>query len=31
MKDDDEPKEGKGTEVNWKEGKDVTLKTVKKT
>jgi len=31
MRDDDEPLSGKGTEIEWKEGKDVTVKLVKKT
>lgn len=31
MRDDDEPSSGKGTEIEWKEGKDVTVKLVKKT
>lgn len=31
LKDDEEPKSSTGTEINWKEGKNVTVKTVKKT
>jgi len=31
LKDDDEPEAGNGTEINWKEGKNITVKTVKKT
>lgn len=31
MNSDDEPKKGYGDELNWKEGKNITVKTIKKT
>jgi hypothetical protein len=31
LNDDDEPKKMTGDELNWKEGKNITVKTVKKT